>query len=212
MSSKSQGQRRAAKSKKRGPRGKKPASVKKRILLDKELEDAWLEANAEMVAAEKVWIAHQTTASRGGFEVDLAVKKLFDEAKAKAADAKGALDEDGYWEFRIVAIQPNRWFKLKADHPPTDEQQNEFAENVDEMIDLAGMTDSDSEAVRRLQRTLAYNPDTFPREAFALCIKPKLDDEELDILCDEDGPFTAAERQDLLKTCVDVNEAPMSLR
>lgn len=200
----------AAKKVRRGPRGKKPSSIPWRFLLDVELEEA-VTAAGEVVgkARESARLAGQMVKQVGENDLlmgELASRmKYVGEAEDALRSAQAALDDGGFWDFRVVAIPPKAYADMLRDHRPTDEQSAEYRESMEAAMVELGIKDQ-TESVAQLQKVLAFNPETFTRALVGACVRPKLDEGELDLLFDEElSTFDAIDVTALANQCIELH-------
>jgi len=191
---------------------KKAPSIKQRVLLDNEVQDASLEARQARITAERRWTEHVQLCKALGRDEEPQFELEYREAVAAESEAEEEL-ESWYWDFRITAISREKYRRLIKDHRPTAQQIEDHKDTVDEAIELLGIEGEESEQVRKLQSVLEFNPETFPRALFEVTIKPKPSKADLDALADEDGPFTDTELTKLLNQAIKINtETVVGLR
>ena len=191
---------------------KRPVKAKVEFLLDQELivpfnkaltevrvcEERRERLRASPVPAEtntEVWRSQLNLA-----ELELAAARETLEAAKAAVDAEVLVVE-------LQAISSKRYFDLLAEHPPTPEQ----IESADEEADKAGIWEGLTVAQRKASQ-ISFNPDTLPRALVAECDVTKLDDEELDLIFDTEGPYTLEDRSELFNQALALCQRASILR
>lgn len=127
-------------------------------------------------------------------------------ATARRDEAKALVDENTL-TVKLQAISARRYFEILEQHPPSEEQ----VEKADSEAEKAGIMETMTQSQRVAMR-IHFNPDTYPRALVKACDVTPLDDEELDIIFDPDGPWSLDDRSELFNKALAVCERASILK
>lgn len=180
------------------------------FLLELDLLEPLNEANLKLKAAERALERVKSHPQPEGMSSEIWSAQLklvtedYEAAKAAAEAAKAAVDEETL-VVTLQAVSNKVYFALAAEHPPTEEQ----VAQAEEMAELGGVFEGLTETQRRRMK-IDFNPETYPRALVTLC--SDLDEEELGVFFDPDGPWTQDDRAELFNRSLAVCQRASILR
>lgn len=150
------------------------------IVLDPDLADELTEAQQRFEKAKLLLEAQPK--ERGRYEE-------YEDSEAALEKVRARVEEAGaIAEIKVRGIGRQRYDKLQADHPPTEEQRKKHKRENPE------------------QPPLTENPDTFPIALIAACaVEPTMTVEQVKELWDSDE-WNLAECMTLMMACIEVNQ------